>query len=206
MELAHTQRLAVWAEHGQPKAYGGSDLMREDIKATIAEVERMAELIYNLHVAPSPQDVAAGVRGGSPDAQQACNAPTKEQALRDLALIEDIWDMAPDLPYTKRLREFINAVPDGVMASEPIGPVAWEHRAWRDGGGGEPVGWGAWERVQPKGLQSIDDAVQEMIGYIQRGYRYELRSLFAVPHGVPACPGQTFPLADADAAAKKGTP
>jgi hypothetical protein len=28
----------------------------------------------------------------------------------------------------------------------------------------------------------------------------------ALTRGVPACPGQTFPLADADAAAKKGTP
>jgi hypothetical protein len=67
-----------------------------------------------MHIFTVREPVADGVRGGSPDAQQACNAPMKEQALRDLALIEDIWDMAPDLPYTKRLREFINAVPDGV--------------------------------------------------------------------------------------------
>lgn len=52
MNLAHTQRLAVWAEHGEPKAYGGSDLMREDVQATVAEIERMAELLYRLHVAP----------------------------------------------------------------------------------------------------------------------------------------------------------
>jgi Lar family restriction alleviation protein len=54
-------------------------------------------------------------------------APTKEQALRDLAFIEDIWEMAPDLPYTKRLRLFIEAAssapPSGVQAA-PVLPDA----------------------------------------------------------------------------------
>lgn len=63
MNLAHTQRLAVWAEHGEPKGYGGSDLMRGDVKATLAEVERMAELLYRLHVAPRSAAGEGGQRG-----------------------------------------------------------------------------------------------------------------------------------------------
>ena len=39
----------------------------------------------------------------------AQEAPTQEEALRALALIEDIWEMAPELPYTKTLRAFIEA-------------------------------------------------------------------------------------------------
>lgn len=57
----------------------------------------------------------------------------------------------------------------------------WEYRFWRDGCGGEPVGWGAWEEVKPKGLQDMNDAVQEMVGYIRRGNRYELRALYTHP-------------------------
>lgn len=35
--------------------------------------------------------------------------PSKQDALRALALIEDIWELAPELPYTRVLRDFINA-------------------------------------------------------------------------------------------------
>jgi hypothetical protein len=57
--------------------------------------------------------------------------PTKEQALRDLAMIEDIWDMAPDLPYTRRLRAFIEAASlpvdvEGLMALvSEFGQLRW---------------------------------------------------------------------------------
>jgi len=57
MELAPAQRLAIWAKHQKPKAYAGSDMMRDDLLALLAEVDRMAELLYNLHIKP---DAKAG--------------------------------------------------------------------------------------------------------------------------------------------------
>ncbi|MES2634080.1 MAG: hypothetical protein V4669_13985 [Pseudomonadota bacterium] len=70
----------------------------------------------------------------------------------------------------------------------------WQYRTYRDGCGGEPVGWGEWERVVPRSrLSSADDAVAEIQGYIANGSRYELRPLYTRPAAPGWNPIETAP-------------
>jgi hypothetical protein len=69
----------------------------------------------------------------------------------------------------------------------------------------EIVAW-MWQHEET-GRTGFVDVWQVENGWQIANPRLKLvRALTYVTDGVPACPGQTFPLADADAAAKKGTP
>lgn len=70
------------------------------------------------------------------------------------------------------------AAPAAPVAQEP---VAWEYRA-HYGDDTVTPGWGAWERIKPGGRYShetVESRVAEIQNYIDRGYRYELRALYA---------------------------
>lgn len=56
-------------------------------------------------------------------------------------------------------------------------PVAWEFRFYDQDN--EPHKWGEWERVEARWGGTIADRVAEIRAYIARGYKYELRALYA---------------------------
>lgn len=115
------------------------------------------------------------------EAERVRDLPAVDDAIRNF-LIDSTGDNS-----TCIVREVLRAA--GVMVTPQPVAVAWEYRTWRDGCGGEPVGWGAWERLQPNGLQTIEDAACEMRDYISLGYRYELRWLVAHPDTTSAPKG-----------------
>ena len=67
-------------------------------------------------------------------------------------------------------------------------PVYWE---WRHQGSHPDAvdfgQWSEWKRVEPRSaLHTVEDALNEFRGYITRGHKYELRSLYTHPApGVP---------------------
>lgn len=63
-------------------------------------------------------------------------------------------------------------------------PVAWEYRTFHGDDTVTP-GWSKWERIEPQGRYShetVESRVEEIQSYIDRGYRYQLRALYTVPH------------------------
>lgn len=57
-----------------------------------------------------------------------------------------------------------------------IWPVGYEYRSGRG-----DYAWGEWEKLAPRNpcTESVEDRVREIHEYIVRGYRYELRALYA---------------------------
>ena len=55
-------------------------------------------------------------------------------------------------------------------------PVGYEYRSGRG-----DYAWGDWERLTPRNpcTESVEDRVREIHAYIVRGYRCELRALYA---------------------------
>lgn len=62
------------------------------------------------------------------------------------------------------------------MGKLNIGPVGYEYRSGRG-----DYAWGEWEKLAPRNpcTESVEDRVREIHEYIVRGYRYELRALYA---------------------------
>ena len=57
-------------------------------------------------------------------------------------------------------------------------PVGYEYRSGRG-----DYAWSDWERLTPRNpfTESVEDSAREIQDYIVRGYRYELRALYAGP-------------------------
>jgi hypothetical protein len=65
-----------------------------------------------------------------------------------------------------------------------VEPVAWEYRTFYGENTVTP-GWGQWERVEPRNRytgETVATRVAEIQDFISRGYRYELRALYAGTH------------------------
>lgn len=58
-------------------------------------------------------------------------------------------------------------------------PAMWQCRNWYRGEGGEPVGWGKWDEVKATSYATVEERVAEIRSYIEQGYKYQLRPLYA---------------------------
>ena len=77
-------------------------------------------------------------------------------------------------------------------------PVAWEWR-WFDTSPYTVTSWqwSDWKRVEPRNqLCTVEDSLNELRSYIDRGQRYELRALYTAPQ-----PAKRVPLTDEEIAA-----
>jgi hypothetical protein len=60
-------------------------------------------------------------------------------------------------------------------------PVAYQYRTFYGEDTVTP-GWGEWELVEQKyPLQTLEQRVQELLYYISKGYKYEVRALYVGP-------------------------
>ena len=57
-------------------------------------------------------------------------------------------------------------------------PVGYEYRSSRG-----DYAWGEWEKVVPRNqfTETVEDRVNEIQSYIDKGYKYQLRALYAGP-------------------------
>ena len=94
---------------------------------------------------------------------------------------------------------------DAALAEQPAEqnaehgePVAWEWR-WFDTSPHTVTSWqwSDWKRVEPRNqLCTVEDSLNELRSYIDRGQRYELRALYTAPQ-----PAKRKPLTDEEIAA-----
>jgi hypothetical protein len=61
-------------------------------------------------------------------------------------------------------------------------PVAYQYRTFHADNTVSP-GWTEWELVTPRNphVETVEDRVHEIQSYINAGYKYELRALYAIP-------------------------
>ena len=98
-----------------------------------------------------------------------------------LEAIQDLRCYRPDIDAA------INALRTAIQQAESE-PVYWEWRHQGSHPDSVDFGqWSEWKRVEPRSaLHTVEDALNEFRGYITRGHKYELRSLYTHPApGVP---------------------
>ena len=82
------------------------------------------------------------------------------------------------------LRTALDAAEAKIKAMEGQEPVKYESRGFYAANTSTP-GWGKWESIEARGLQSAASVLFDLQEYIRSGYKYEIRPLYLAAGAKP---------------------
>jgi hypothetical protein len=131
---------------------------------------------------------------GSEDHQDAGGTNTLSSVMKEIESHdwnEEPWARTFEIGGVQVERVYSFSSPTHERAAPAPEPAYWESR-WLETAN-TPHTWSEWQRCEPRNpyTDTAADKVREIQGYIDAGYKYELRALYATPSQPVAAEGVT---------------